>query len=85
MDHIIGRENFFFQNGAFHSGYETIFTVSGSSIQIQYSRVSTTQHTDYTYYTAGLDLTDCHAAQYAARNRIEAVWRQSGLSIQIPV
>ena len=67
--------------GAFHTGTENRFTGSGSPIQ---SRVSSTRHADYVHCTAWLDLTHCHAEQQAARIRIEAVWRQSGLWIWIP-
>ena len=52
--------------------------------------MSCTRHSDYPHCTAELDLSHCpkalslSAAQYAARIRIKAVWRQSGLWIWIP-
>ena len=49
------------------------------------SRVSSTRYTNYVHChcTAGLNLKHCHTSQCAARIRTKAMWRQSGLWIQI--
>ena len=69
--------------GSPHGHWKRIHWIRIPDPDSMWSRVSSTRHADYGHCTAWLDLTHCHAAQHAARIRIEAVGRQSGLWIWI--
>ena len=74
-----------FHNGALHMGSETGFTGSRSPIRIQCC-FAWAPHGRQTMCIALLDWICSTVTHHsiAARIRIEAVWRQSGLWIQIP-